>query len=482
MKVYNYIRFHQVYTMAIGKKLHSVRRNEIIQRACKLLNRFKPYQQDATINEWIATFRVTEAVLRNYMLGKTSAPEDVTPIELLRSYLAQYSIRINAITGDYIIEKNGKFFTEEELELNAESDCLIHTLKGSHPVRGLSGKLKKLLNVDNTNIRVVDPFNPFKELFERLAAEYRGDKMIEAFCTYLPAHEFGDKEQSNFYKQQMDYFVKKWLCIAAGMAMGITVNDAMLLWLDPVGGFGKSYLNAWLFSLPEFREYYLRIGAIESYQDTKGISKSKFVLDYDELPLSQKRYLEFKSAIAALDVQKYAKGNQRYNSAKRLVNYVGSSNKANRLGQPGFLLQDDAAMRRRIIPLEIGAKINYAVQTNGYMTIDLYQLFGQAASEILRAEKEGNRTFMTWESDHDRLREMNLRYVDNGDAGIEKEILRRFPRANESDGKLMQPIEMIRILKSEGIKIDMQPQKLGLILKNEGYIHDRNGVRGWRIK
>lgn len=465
MKHYNYTAFLHRYTTAIELNLQTQKRAFVIQRACQLLSKFDTYLRYQAITHWVEKFRLSAKVLEAYATGNEIA--DLTNTERLREYLGTFIINENEITGQLDIEQNGIKYTYEELTILCEEEEL--------PIYNL----KKLLNSSNKNITVVNMYNPLSDLFREYAENYRGEPLIHQLADCIKAYDFGDQEPGYYQKRLQTYF-HKWLCKAAGQALHIGANDVMLLWVEPLGGSGKSYINRWLFSLPEMQSYYIRISENESFVDMKGISKAKFAIDFDELPLTQKRYLSFKSHIAAEGGQKYNKQKKGYEPYTRQVNFIGSTNKANRERQTGFLLDDDSAMMRRIAPIEIEGRINYERYLN---EIDLKQLWGQAAAEILHASETKNQNLLTWECDYADLRHQNSRYISFKVNDGQTAIRNVFVPCEPGKGRLLNASQMLSELKSRGIKVSMNEWELGNFFAKNNYIYGRkHNLKGWWIK
>ncbi|GEM_PF-2152277 len=442
----NYTAFLQRATRAIELNVNTILRVPVLQNVCKLLHEhFEQYLQITTIDKWADQFKLSKRMLTAYVTGSDDV--ELSAGERLREYLLTYEIRQNEITKEIFINRNDTSFTTEELQYNADSE----KYNLSH--------FQKFMNFQNKNITVVKAFNPLQDLFQKLAEDYTGEKLIHQLSDCIPAYDFGDRE-SGFYQKRLEYYLRKWLYKAVGQALHIGKNDAMLLWIEPLGGSGKSYINKWLFSLPEFENYYVRIGENSSFIDMSGISSSKFVIDWDELPLSQKRYLMFKSYTAAEGGQAYNKKAKQYLTYERQVNFIGSTNKANRERQPGFLLDDDDAMKRRLLSVELGGRINYAKYTKD---IDLRQLWGEATHGIFKAQRENDKTLLTYECDYADLRTQNARYV-NENHNSQNIILSRFKPADKDTGVLMSASDMLKSLKQEGINANMSPESLGLFL------------------
>lgn len=464
MKHYNFSAFLHRSTESIRANIHSEKRLFVIKRACTLLNKFDTYFQHQAISKWCKEFRLSERALKEYIAGNERV--EFSNTERLREFLGQFNILENEISGQLDIERNGIQYTYDELTILIEDEG-IHTYN-----------LKKFLKSSNKNITVVNVVNPLQKLFEELAEQYNGIPVIHKLASCITAFDFGDKEPGH-YQKRLEYYLHKWLCKAAGQAMHIDKNDAMLLWIEPLGGSGKSQINQWLFSMPEMNEYYMKIGENEPFQDMKSISKSKFAIDFDELPLSQKRYLAFKSHISANKGQQYSKLSKSYETYIRQVNFIGSTNKANREKQKGFLLDDDSAMMRRILGIEIDGQIDYKKYLE---EIDLRQLWGQAACDIINAQKNGNKNLLTWECDWDELRFQNKRYI-NRSAEDPKLILSMFPSASKENGRLLQAQQILDELRARGARFYMNEMELGHFLVKHGYEKGRvNRIRGYWIK
>jgi hypothetical protein len=462
---YNYTAYIQRNTAAIRKNLSNNMRNYTIKRACELLRRFDEYLQDEAVNLWTSEFNLSKKLLNGYLKGET-APT-LSPADELREFLLTLDIKQNSITGEQTIIYNKKSLTVDELELILETENYN------------TKYLRRFLDAGNKNITVVKKFNPLADLMRRLADNYKGENLISELASCIPATQFADKEAGH-YQKRLEYYLRKWLMKAAGQAMGIGRNDAMLLWIEPLGGSGKSYINRWLFSLPEFKNYYVRIGENASFIDMSGLSKGKFIIDWDELPLSKKRYQTFKSTIAAEEIQIYNKKTKTYENFNRNVNFIGSTNKANRERQKGFLLDDDDAMKRRIIPIDLTGRIDYEKYTKD---IDLYQLWGEAAAGILLAQRNNNKNMLTYECDYDDLREQNRRYVNLDDRSSFSIIFSIIKPAQQGTGVLLSSSEIIEVLNDKGIKHKLTPEKVGRKLNNYGYDEGRTSKkRGYWVK
>jgi len=414
-------------------------------------------------------FKLSPKLLYSYLKGDEK--HDLSPSEELREYLVTFDIRQNEITGEQIIKKNGNIITLDELELELETE--------RYEIR----HLKKYLNIANKNITVVKTFNPLRDFFMTLADEYKGEKLISILASCIPATDFKDKKEPGYYQKRLEYYLRKWLYKAAGMALGIDKNDVMLLWVAPDGGSGKSKLNQWLFSLPEFDNYYLRLFSSGQYSNMAVNASTNIAIDFDELPLSKKKYQEFKSTITAEKIQRW-KAKKGNTASKRFANFLGSTNKANRRSakgsnQTGFLLEDDEAMMRRIIPLDITGGIDW----QRYIAeVDLRQLWGEAASGIIQAQKSGNTAMLKWDNDWEKMIEDNLRYVNGNELRDKNTILKIVKPSEKGKGAFLSATEIIELLNVRGIKHSLTKEKVGRLLASNGYSGGRKGKgRGYYV-
>jgi len=461
-KQINFTAFLQRYTKALEINLNTNKRIPIIKRACETISGLDYYLQQQLIELWTEKFSLSRKMLESFMHG--DADSKLTPAEELREFLLSFEIKQNEITKEIHINRDGKQYTSEELSYIVDNE-------------GYSNRhFEKFLNPTNKHITVTELFNPLKNFMFELADNYKGERLIAELADCIPAYDF-ETGQTKKYQKRLEYYLRKWLYKAVGQVLGYGTNDAMLLWIEPLGGSGKSKLNQWLFSLPEFKGLYYRVMENLSYFPAEEMAQ-KFCVDWDELPLKKSRYNTFKSTLAADGGQSYRKKHQGFGSYSRQVNYIGSTNKANRDGQKGFLLDDDDAMKRRIVANEISGRIDY----EKYLSqIDLRQLWGEAAAGIIQAHKAQNKQLLTYECDYEELREYNRRYV-NGSARNDYSLIRtKYKPADRGHGRHMPAAEILQELKQAGHKLEISPEQLGKFLAKHGYKNTKRRVSGWWV-
>jgi len=464
MKIqHDYYIFEQRFTEAIRVNKQTDKKMYLIRRACHLLSvYFDKYTQNHIINKWSAQFNIPEKLMWHY----TKSDDDfvMTPTDELKEYLASYTIKSNKISKELIIIKENIRYTYDELVFYSQE-------------AGFKTKnIKILLDVNNKNARVIEEFNPLKELFLKLAEKYNGNNPIGTLTDNLTAYNFGDSNKTDYYQKRLKKYVHKWLCKLVGQTLEFAINDAMLLFIEVVGGKGKSRLLKWLFSIPELKNLSYRIKSASDYASYSQLNNSKLVVDYDELPMTKNKYLEFKSNIAAEDNEFYSKKTQTYNSTYRQLNFIGSTNKGNRNGHKGFMLDNDSAFMRRVIPIEL-TDINWQRYTK---EVDLYQLWGQAAHDIMLAKKNNNKELLYWgENDWADWRAENKKYLNLDAKTLINETL---PKAEWRQGRIMSSTAILKYLKANGHEIKLSPDSLGKLLASHGYRKGtKNGKRGWWV-
>lgn len=460
---YNSQAFEHRYTSAIKINLHNDKKLFIIKRACKLLRNFDNYTQSNIIKNWSQQFNITEKLLRHYI--HSNDVYELSASEQLKEYLANYEIKINDISKEIFVYKNKERITLQELYFFANEKNYK------------TKNLKLFLNPENTKISVVKKFNPLKDFFLQLADEYNGENTIKLLTNNLTTYNFDNERLTEHYQKRMHRYIHKWLCKVVAQTFEYTINDAMLLFIEVVGGKGKSRLTKWLFSLPELKNYFHRIKDLTDYNSLNKLNNQKLVIDYDELPLSKIKYQAFKGTIASEDNNFYDKKSQKFTSTFRQINFIGSTNKGNRNGHKGFILDNDSAFMRRVIPIELTA-INWQKYTK---EVDLRQLWAQAVHDVMLAKKNNNTDLLLWnEKDWADMRAENKKYMN---FEIKDLLFVYISPAEKSKGKLMSSSEILKFLKSKGKNINSTADSLGRLLASNGFKRSfKSKGRGWWVK
>ena len=192
--------------------------------------------------------------------------------------------------------------------------------------------------------------------------------------------------------------------------------------------------------------------------------------------MNKQKYLAFKSYIAAQGGKSYDKEAGNEISYKRIMSFLGSTNKGNRNGKPGFLLEDDDAMKRRIFASEI-LKIDF----ERYLKIPREQLWGEMVTIANETFKDGN--LYSWEPEWKDFREYNSRYVNEQTMNIEDLISKKFAKSNKVTGTLLTATEIMNILEVKNetcFSIGRKFSKLGYTHGSIG--RGFNKKAGWRVE
>ncbi len=471
---FDYHGFYGRYTNAIRVNLKTPRLNYVMRRACELLRRFDEPIQISTIDAWEKQFDLSKGMMVGYLKGIKRVNQ--TNFEALRQRMKQFNVEQNIINKEVIISDNfGVVHTIAEVEeiLKAEGQKFT------------KAELYKLLEPLNKNITIVQPFDPLKRYFEELAQNYKGGKNIKELADCIPIREFQDKgRQNGFYRKKMEYYLAKWLYKTAGQALGIGINDAMLLWVEGKGGSGKSRMNDWMCNtLKPFKDYYTPIKENSVYKPFTEMAATRFFVDFDELPISGTRYQDFKSSIASTEVKVYKKG-IGWVTYKKMASFIGSTNKNNEGTQKGYVVEPDEAFMRRVIPIEIPA--GEPIDFERYLrNVDLEQLWGEAAAGIIQAEKSNNTDLLRYtKQDYDYLIEQNKRYLLDNPKHENSIILRYVKKAPENVARYFySSSQILEHITSKGYKVAKNETALGMLLKQANFTKYRNGrQRGWFVE
>jgi len=492
--IYDILKFTFRSKRIINTHLKTPYKITYLKRLCINIRVFEKYLQIQWLNNIAEEFKLSITMLEGFVEGNEKK-QRLTPSEELAEYLSTFNIMQNEITGALsITDSHSKKYTVDELKLHVEE----LGFKGART-------LNILLDYNNSNKTVINMYNPLTELFKQLAKEWhetdRRDHLSE-LLNCIPAYDHKDQAELNYYEKRKDYYITKFLKKCVMQSFQCTTNDAMLLLGEPDGGSGKSYILEWLFSLPQLKQYHHKIQEVESYINFKELTSAKFSINWDELPLTLTRYNAYKSYIASTEGGGgYNKKKKTYiESTNRFVNWLGSSNHMNRkqrngFKQPGFLLTNDAAMLRRFIVIEINTDIYFDNNNNAttigidykrYLNIPLNLLWGQIAYLAMKDIKENNQTALTYECDHEELRNQNKRYLNTKDEDNQAEIIKHiFKPADIEAGELLTTREILNELEKMEIKTNFSTKSLGKFFSNSNYIHgrkrDKFGYPAWWV-
>lgn len=468
--------FNQRIINGLTKSLRTNNLNIVIKRACNGLKNYDEHIQQNTIKLWSERFNIPISYFQSRLTGEEEHVKKLSSIELMQNELLKYTIEQDKLLKSLTITDN---ITGEELQKNE----LKYRLKKAG-LKFSKEDFDNVLEPLNKTITVVKQVNPIKQIFEDFAQNYRGGEHIQELANSIPIEEFKDEEKpEGYYRKKMEYFLRKWLYLTAGQALGICSNHAMLLWVCGTGGTGKTYLNRWLGEeIKALTPYYTEIIGAGEYAPYGRLAIEKFFLNFDELPLGKKRYNEFKGIVSSDTVQIYSKTVQRRITYDKLGVFLGSTNKSNRDGYDGYMTENDGGMMRRIIPIELPP--DSRIDWKRYTKIDVEQLWGEAANGIIQAHKMGNENMLTYtKEDHEYLKEANKRYMSIQVSNAKPYLKQFIKDAPLNHNNLKSSSEIMDFITKKGYKVGETTTALGMMLSKAGFKRGRRGdKRGYFIE
>lgn len=377
--------------------------------------------------------------------NETQLPESGSNrVALVKEFLdTHYAIKINIFDRSKVMIVPITREYEDEIELG---DISLHMEEEG--IRGCDGILKKII----TSVNQTKPYNPIKEYFEALEGKYCGISHIDLLCTFLKAHDYGDKPEG-YYQSRLVYTLRKWLVASVACVMGIHANDACLMVVNMDGGIGKSSLLEYL--VPDvLKSYYSRSVKDMNYPD---MFTTNFVIQFDEMVgISKSTAEEFKNILSSKHInvsKRFTTTKQRYASA------CGTSNKDAEHG--GFLLPE-MSLRRFAVN-----HIDHIDWEEYIKVVDVDQIWAEAVMLLSQNFK------YVWDRhDYIEFEEYNSRFlVQTTSFKLVKEFY-RIPEEGE-EAQFKQPVDILRDLRNAR-KINssmntVSDVNIGIALKQLGY-------------
>ena len=389
-------------------------------------------------------------------------------VQLVKDFLDQhYEIKINIFDHTKVsIQSKTKTYDEEILI----EDISLHMLEDG--ITGADAILKKIITSPNQT----KPFNPIKDYFESLEGKYTGTSHIDLLCSFLRAHDFGDKpsaksiallmdddhkkagaayDMNNYYQKRLVYTFRKWLVATVACALGIKENDAMFVVVNNEEGIGKTSLLE--FMVPDIlKGYYLKSTKDISYPD---MFTSNLMINFEEMVgLTKSTAEEFKNIMSSRHInvsKRFTTKKQRYASA------CGTSNRDADRG--GFLLTDMGTRRFAINQIDV---INWEEYSK---VVDIDQIWAEAMM-LLKQDFE-----YTWNAaDFREFLDYNARFiVQTTSYKLVKEFYRLPEPGEEELGQFKQPVDILRDLRSarkvNSAMTTVSDVNIGIALKQLGY-------------
>ena len=366
-------------------------------------------------------------------------------VALVKSFLdTHYDIKINIFDHSKVMI--GSKTKEYEQEISME-DISLHMLEEG--ITGCDSILKKIITSPNQT----RPFNPIREYFEALESNYSGTSHIDLLCTFLKAHDYGDKEEG-YYQKRLVYTFRKWAVATVACVMGIQENDAMFVAVNNEEGIGKSTLFEFLIS-DALTGYFSKSVKDMNYAD---MFTTNLLILFDEMVgLTKSTAEEFKSTLSS----KHINVSKRFTSTKqRYASACGTSNKDAEHG--GFILPEWSLRRFAVNHID-------TIDWDYNKSIDVDQIWAEAVMLL------GQNFEFTWNpSDFKEFSEYNSRFlVQTTSLKLVKEFYRVPESGEEELSQFKQPVEILRDLRTAR-KINssmntVSDVNIGIALKQLGY-------------
>ncbi|MBP1593032.1 MAG: virulence-associated family protein [Bacteroidetes bacterium] len=371
-------------------------------------------------------------------------------VEAIKEWLDEnYEIKLN------VFDPSKSYIKSKVKEYNSsirENDIYLHMIDdGMNCSKSL---LKTILSSPNQ----MTPYNPIIEYFDGLKNKWKGESMMNLYCSYLIAHDFKDKE-NDYYQKRMKYIVKKWLVAVVACAYGKRQNDVAIGFINAQGGMGKTSLISNI--IPEcLEDYYAISDKDERIFKMTDCFATKLIINFDEfVGLNKGTENAFKNNMSRTHLDMKLSGESFTTKVQRIASCAFTSNKTQEMG--GFLFNGDSGFLRRIAAIEIDEIKDY----RGVLDVD--QLWAEAVTLF-----EGDFDYTFNKEDYADFNAYNAKYVIETTAyKLVKEYYRK-PKEDE-EYLFKQPMEILRELKAAK-KINSSMTRvdeitLGQALRSLGY-------------
>ncbi len=394
----------------------------------------------------------------NISSSKTTYSDNVVS-RVINFLLENYEIRINRFkpAQKEIISKKKKYLFPPTMD-----DISLHLLENEIAVSDTI--LRKIMNSKNQ----IPNFNPISEYFDSLEDEYKGISHIEKLSNCLKPVIY-DKPES-YYKERTIKILKKWLTAAVSCGLGDRINEVALGFIQEEEGTGKTTLCNMLCPEP------LKPMLVKSDKEKYGFNLQQsftenFLILFDEFVGLNKFTAEnFKSTMSApwLDIKDRLDPFPR--RKLRIGNAMFTSN--NKTGaDKGFLIPSLGTRRFACIHI---ATLDY---DKIIKDVDFDQVWAEALTLY-----NGGYQYQFGPDDFKDFYDYNQRFM------IETNAIRvleaNFTKPiNNNDGQWLQPIDILQLLRdkkvvSRDILNDLSPEKIGVALRQLGYLKQAKRVKG----
>ncbi len=376
---------------------------------------------------------------------KTKVPRNGSNrVKFVKEFLHEnYDIKVNIFDTSRvtIVPKTRDYDYEIDVK-----DINLHMIE-----EGITGSFSILRDVI-TSPNQTTPWNPILEYFESVKGAYKGESHIDLLCSFLKAHDYGDKEDG-YYQKRLVYTYRKWLVATVACAMGLKENDAMFTVVNSATGIGKSSLLE--FAVPDELMPYC-VKSKKNMNFTKMFTTNLFI-NFDEMDgLTRSISEEFKKLLSSRQLNV---SNQFTNLKQRYASPFGSSNYDDEHG--GFILPEWSLRRFAVNRID---EINW----EGYSKVVVKNQIWAECMMLLEQDFD----YVWNQNDFKEFEEYNQRFlVQTSSYRLVKEFY-RVPGPGE-EGEFKQPMDILRDLrKARKVSTSMSAVNeinIGIALKQLGF-------------
>lgn len=349
----------------------------------------------------------------------------VDKVTQVKEFLKEnFEIRVNSFDAQKGYIKSLKAEYPYDIEF---SDIYIAMIENGITV---SQNFLKVLITSRNHITM---FNPIKEYFEKVGGTYTGTSHIDLLCSYLKAHNFGDKEDPDYYQKRLKYIIKKWIVATAACALEKRANDVSLGLINAIEGSGKTSLIQFL--VPKELEEYYKL----SDKETRGFDMQQeytrnFIINFDEFVGISKSNAElFKKVQSAEKLTILRQGSSFKGDVPRIASSAFTTNRTQEMG--GFLSPQMGY--RRFGSIEIDH-----IDKSYSNVVNVDQIWAEAIMLL----NEPGFSYVFDEKDYADFQEYNLRYMVQTSAYALIKEYYEIPES-ESDGIRKTPTEILQDLR-----------------------------------
>lgn len=335
------------------------------------------------------------------------------------------------------------------------------------------------LTVSDTTLRKImsspnqmKSFDPITDYFEAIKGKYAGKSHIDLLCSYLIATDFGDKPE-DYYKNRMNYIMRKWFVAAAAQSLKIHPNDVALGFIQEKEGIGKTWLSKFL--VPDDLKDYLTISEKDSKKfDLRTSFTNSFVVLFDEcVGLNNRTAEDFKATLSADKCKIIDKRFSFPVTVDRVASAMFTTNNKTGYHQKGFLTPALGYRRFGCIALDV-IDFDYSEK------IDVNQIWAEALMLI-----DQNFDFKWTQDDFAEFNDYNQRFKIETAASLIIKQNYEVPTGddNESVCEWLMPSEILKNLRNDKkINADaareVTPEKIGETLNQLGFLRKSVKIEG----